>query len=79
MKFQSSGNVMNEPGKGFCQILTAFARNRIGWIFLQDSDPKHTSKSAKKKKISFTDYKIMVLPWPSQSSDLHGIENMCGE
>lgn len=50
MKFQSSGNVMNEPGKGFCQILTAFARNRIGWIFLQDSDPKHTSKSAKKKK-----------------------------
>ena len=44
-----------------------------GWVFHQDNDPKHTSKSTMK----YLQERLMkVLEWPPQSSDFNIIENL---
>ncbi len=59
--------------------LSASVRNLITgrvWIFHQDNNPKQTSKSTQKW---FTEHKMNLLLWPSQSSDLNPVENEWGE
>ncbi len=50
-------------------------RSTSAWSYLQDNDPKHTSKLA---MTWFDHNRIFLLDYPSYSPDLNSIENIWG-
>ncbi|KAI0995126.1 hypothetical protein K3495_g13055 [Podosphaera aphanis] len=55
------------------QTLVEYGKTPESVIFMQDNDPKHTSKKARQ---FLRDHSLAVLPWPANSPDLNPIEHL---
>lgn len=55
------------------RLSSASLKIGCGWVFLHDSNPKHTAKPTKewRKKTH-----IKVMQWPTQSRDLNPSDNL---
>lgn len=66
-------------GAGYVNILKENLRPSLKkmhtrrYIFMQDNNPKHTSRIAKEY---FAENNIELLDWPAQSPDINPIENL---
>ncbi|KAI0994756.1 hypothetical protein K3495_g13424 [Podosphaera aphanis] len=54
------------------QTLVEYGKTPESVIFMQDNDPKHTSKARR----FLRDHSLAVLPWPANSPDLNPIEHL---
>ena len=45
----------------------------LRWVYMQDKDPKHTSRRVKSV---FIENRVAVTDWSAQSLDLNPIENL---
>ena len=45
----------------------------LRWVYMQDNDPKHTSRRVKSW---FIENRVAVMDWPAQSPDLNPIKNL---